>query len=241
MKPSLIPKGLKVWWNKQTSPWSMIVYHGLEFQEVKANYLYATSGDKELLLLAADSPFKHPTEMIVKSKSGFSRYMSLEGAPNPLLNPFCGYVTKLYYYLIVNPDGAPVIEQEPKLINEQEYKLLAQGSELKERDEVCPKHSSTEKKTVGGVVKMKGTLEAKVTAHWNSKSYAILFGILAVILFFLYLAYDLLPLSSGLKIAVISVVLLVLILVIYWKRYSVLMFTRWLDRKFTAKKTYRYK
>ena len=112
---------------------------------------------------------------------------------------------------------------------------------MKESDKPCPKGGSTEKvsKTVGGSMEMKGTLDAKVTLRWSSKSYTILFGILAVILSpFLYLAYDLLPLSSGLKIAVISVVSLVLILVIYWKRDSVLRFTRWVDRKFTATKTY---
>jgi len=123
-----ITKIVKGWWNKQTSPWSMTIYDShFNRQKVKANYLYVEKDGKRLLLLAADSPFKFPAAVEIQSKYGFKRLMYLEDVPNPLLNPFCPYVSKLYYYLLVNLDG-DIYEQEPKLINEQEYKLLAEGS-----------------------------------------------------------------------------------------------------------------
>lgn len=115
------------------------------------------------------------------------------------------------------------------------------GAELKESDKKCPKCGSNSMYAVqaGGILPMQGSLDREHEAHWSSKSWTILFGgILAIILFLLYLAYELLPLSSGLKITIVIIVLLVLISITYWKRYRVLMFIRWLDRKFTARKTY---
>ena len=119
------------------------------------------------------------------------------------------------------------------------------GAELKESDKVYPRCGSTKKvfaKTLKNTVTIKGSLDIEHKAPWSSKSYAILFGILAIILSLLSVAVcELLPLSPWLKIAILFIVLLTLAFIIYWKRYPVLMFIRWLDRKFTAEKTYRGK
>jgi len=94
------------------------------------------------------------------------------------------------------------------------------------------------KDTVG----IKGTLSAVHEAHWSAKSYAIL-AILLTLLFGLvslisYGIYELLALPTGLKIALSVIVFCTLVIVGWWQRYRVLMFTRWLDRKSVAKKTY---
>lgn len=118
------------------------------------------------------------------------------------------------------------------------------GTELKQGDKVCPKCGSTKKdveRTGHAVVGLKASAKKEHVAPWSSKSYAILFGILAIILFLLYLAYELLPLSSGPKVTVVIIVLVVLGVISYWQRYAVLMFIRWLDRKFTARKASRNK
>jgi len=114
------------------------------------------------------------------------------------------------------------------------------GTELQQGDETCPKCGFSKKhveRTGHAVVGLKASAGKEHVAPWSSKSYAILFGMLAVILFLLYLAYDLLPLSSGLKVAVVIVSLVVSGVISYWQRYAVLMFIRWLDHKLTARKT----
>lgn len=129
-----IQKWLKIEWNKLGSPWSMIIYSGFEGQEVRANYIYHEKGDKILLLLAAVSPYKFPTHVVIRSrKYVFEKVMPLKGVPNPLLNPYSGaYVSKLYYYLLAKTNGEPETEQEPEFITEQEYKLLSEGAKILE-------------------------------------------------------------------------------------------------------------
>jgi len=119
------------------------------------------------------------------------------------------------------------------------------GTELKQGDKVCPKCGFTTKmhvdKTATALLGLKATAGKEHMAPWSSKSYAILFGIISVVLFLLYLAYELLPLSSGLKVTVVIVSLVVLGVIGYWKRYAILMFIRWLDHKLTARKASRTK
>ena len=118
------------------------------------------------------------------------------------------------------------------------------GTELKQGDKVCPKCGPTKKhvvRTGHAVLGLKAIGGEEHAAVWSSKSYAILFGIISVVLFLLYLAYELLPLSSGLKVTVVIVSLVVLGVISYWKRYAILMFIRWLDHKLTARKTSRTK
>ncbi|OGN97216.1 MAG: hypothetical protein A2Z77_06520 [Chloroflexi bacterium RBG_13_51_36] len=115
------------------------------------------------------------------------------------------------------------------------------GVELKESDKKCPNCGSNSMYAVqaGGTLPTQGSLNREHVAPWTSKDWAILSVILAIILFLLYLAYELLPLSSELKIAISIVIVLALAFAIYWQSYHVRMFIRWLDRKFTARKTYR--
>lgn len=127
--------------------------------------------------------------------------------------------------------------------NEVQRKCERCGAELKESDKKCPKcgYNWINAVQLGGTLSLAGSVNRGHVAPLTSKDWAILFGILSIVLFFLYLAYELLPLSSELKIAVVIMVLLVLVSITYWKRYRVLMFIRWLDRKFTARKTYQGK
>ena len=119
------------------------------------------------------------------------------------------------------------------------------GTELKQGDKMCPECGFTTKmhvdKTATALLGLKATAGKEHVAPWSSKSYAILFGILAVILFLSYLVYEVLPLPSGLKVAVVVVFLIVLAGIGYWQRYVLLMFIRWLDRKLTARKASRTK
>lgn len=113
------------------------------------------------------------------------------------------------------------------------------GAELKESDKECLECGSTKKvfiETLEQRIHLKVTGSYEHVAPWDSKSYAILCVIVTIILFFLYLAYQLLPLSSGLRIVVLIIVLLVLGSITYRQRYLVLMFIRWLDTRFTARK-----
>ena len=93
-----------------------------------------------------------------------------------------------------------------------------------------------------GKVGIKGTLSAEHEAHWDTKSYSILAVLLALLFGFVSLVsfgiYELIPLPTGLKVALAIIVFCALIIVGCWQRYRVLMFTHWLDRKLTAKKTY---
>jgi len=94
----------------------------------------------------------------------------------------------------------------------------------------------------GGTVGLKSTLNTEHEARWSAKSYAILGILLALLLGLVslisYGIYELLPLSTGLKIA-LSVIIFCALVIIGWRqRYRVLMFIRWLDRKSVAKKTY---
>ena len=114
------------------------------------------------------------------------------------------------------------------------------GTELKQGDKECPKCGFTKKhfiRTSQVVVELKATVGKEHVARWSSKTYAILFGILAVILFLLYLVYEVLPLAPWLNVVVVVVLLMVLVVIGYWQRYVLLMFIRWLDRKLTARKT----
>lgn len=130
--------------------------------------------------------------------------------------------------------------------SEEDWRECKQcGTKLKKSDKVCPKCGSTNVKNAHSrkafVAIGLDIPEAKAEheAHWSSKSYTILAGILAIILSLLSVAVcELLPLAPWLKIAILFIVLLTLALIIYWQRYHVLMFTRWLDRKFTASKRY---
>ena len=119
------------------------------------------------------------------------------------------------------------------------------GTELKQGDKMCPECGFTTKmhldRKAVALLGLKAIGGKEHAAVWSSKSYAILFGIISVVLFLLYLAYELLPLSSGLKVTVVIVSLVVLGVISYWKRYAILMFIRWLDHKLTAKKTSRTK
>ena len=96
--------------------------------------------------------------------------------------------------------------------------------------------------TGGGKVGIKGTLTKKHIANWDAKSYTILailialfFGFVGVISFGIY---ELIPLSPWLKVTLAVIVFCALVIVGCWQRYRMLMFTRWLDNKFTATKTY---
>ena len=113
------------------------------------------------------------------------------------------------------------------------------GTELKQSDKQCPKCGCTKKdfkRTIQAVVTTEATIGKEHVARWSSKTYAILFGILAVILFLLYLVYEILPLLPWLKVVVVVVLLMVLVIIGYWQRYNLLMFIRWLDGKLTARK-----
>jgi hypothetical protein len=119
------------------------------------------------------------------------------------------------------------------------------GAELKQGDKMCPECGFTTKmhldKTAVALLGLKATAGKEHVAPWSSKSYAILFGIISVVLFLLYLAYELLPLSSGLKVTVVIISLVVLGVIGCWQRYTLLMFIRWLDHKLTARKISRTK
>jgi uncharacterized membrane protein YvbJ len=119
------------------------------------------------------------------------------------------------------------------------------GTELKQSDKMCPECGFTTKmhldRKAVALLGLKAIGGKEHAAVWSSTSYAILFGIISVVLFLLYLAYELLPLSSGLKVTVVIVSLVVLGVISYWKRYAILMFIRWLDHKLTARKTSRTK
>lgn len=115
------------------------------------------------------------------------------------------------------------------------------GAELKESDKLCPKCGSSKKKfarTLSGTVRPTGSLTREHVACWSGKSIGILALILAVLLFTVEGACELLQLSPVLKVVVRSLVVLALLFIIFWQRYRVFMFTRWLDRKFIARKTY---
>ncbi len=102
-------------------------------------------------------------------------------------------------------------------------------------------HKLATKDTVG----IKDTLSAVHEAHWSAKSYSILAILLALLLGLVglisYGVYELIPLSTGLKIALLFIVFFALVIAGCWQRYRVLMFTHWLDRKSTAKKTHHSK
>ena len=114
------------------------------------------------------------------------------------------------------------------------------GTELKQGDRECPECGFTKKDYRRGIqvgVGLKVTVGEEHVAGWSSKTYAILFGMLAVILFLLYLVYEVLPLSPWLNAVIVVVLLMGLAAIGYWQRYVVLMFIRWLDSRLTARKT----
>jgi len=122
------------------------------------------------------------------------------------------------------------------------------GTELTESDKECPECGSTKKafnKTATVPVGISVSWSAGHEAHWSTKSYSILAILLTLLLGFggliSYGIWELLPLSAGLKVAVWLVVFLALVVISWRQRYRILMLTRWLDNKFTAKKTYRSK
>jgi hypothetical protein len=89
---------------------------------------------------------------------------------------------------------------------------------------------------------LKVSASATHEAHWDSKSYAILFGLLSALWAVAgYGTSELLPLCPGLKVAVLVAVFVIVGFIIWWQRYRILMTIRWLDRKFTARKTFRSK
>ncbi len=94
----------------------------------------------------------------------------------------------------------------------------------------------------GGKVTPKGTLKAVHKAQFDAKSWSIL-GILLTIICgaISYGIYELVPMSTGLKIALPVIVFCLLLIIVWWQRYRVLRFTHWVDRKFTATKTYHIK
>ena len=97
-------------------------------------------------------------------------------------------------------------------------------------------------KTGGGKVGIKGTLTMKHIANWDTKSYTILAILIALLLSFVSLIsfgiYELIPLSPWLKVTLAVIAFWALVIIAWRQRYSILMFTRWLDNKFTATKTY---
>ena len=116
------------------------------------------------------------------------------------------------------------------------------GTELKEGDKVCPKCGSTKKaftETCEVKIGVKVGASVEHEAHWSSKSWTILGVILAVVTLLLTV---LLPSPSFWTRIAIGMTVLVVVLVLTFNnktRYSFLMFIRWLDRKFTAKKIHR--
>ena len=121
-------------------------------------------------------------------------------------------------------------------------------TELTESDKECPECGSTMKafrKTAKTTIGLRVSCSAEHEAPWSTKSYSILAILLALLLGFggliSYGIWELLPLSAGLKVAVWFVVFLALVVIGWRERYRILMFTRWLDKKSTAKKTYRSK
>jgi hypothetical protein len=134
----------------------------------------------------------------------------------------------------------------PRMGSDEVWEKCPQcGAELKQGDKMCPECGFTTKmhldKTAVALLGLKATAGKEHVAPWSSKSYAILFGIISVVLFLLYLAYELLPLSSGLKVTVVIISLVVLGVIGCWQRYTLLMFIRWLDHKLTARKISRTK
>ena len=111
-------------------------------------------------------------------------------------------------------------------------------------ERICPKCGENNNLTLcqpsgQGIVPIKGSLDRKHIASWDGKSITILALIMAAILSpAAYGIFELLPLSPELRIVIWVVGVLVLGYIGFLQRYHVLMFIHWLDRKFTARKTY---
>ena len=115
------------------------------------------------------------------------------------------------------------------------------GTELTAHDQSCPKCRSTRKLhdlSASDGIRFKASLEAEHRAPWDAKSYGILFGIWAVCTPIYFGVMAVVPLSVSTKIALMVGLPIVVAVCLVWQRYRLLMVIRWLDKKFTASKTF---
>ncbi len=109
----------------------------------------------------------------------------------------------------------------------------------------CGKTGKNCKVEMRANVGIKSTLSAVHEAHFSDRSFNIL-SILLTLFFGLWGliwigVYELIPLPTWLKNVLPVFIVFFLLFIVWWQRYRVLMFTRWLDRKAVARKTIKSK
>ena len=115
------------------------------------------------------------------------------------------------------------------------------GTELTADDQSCPKCGSTRKLhdlSVSDGIVFGSHLKGEHRAPWNPQTYTILFSLLAFLSAAFYGTLAVCPGHWVVKLPLAVGWFLVVPSLVFWQKYTVLMFVRWLDKKLIAKKTF---